>query len=158
MGGKEHAGEDFSLIENRFDENVRLMMDHAINPVKMIKRRGYSINELAKLIIEMSIPNIGEPDPRFDLIYIDGSHQASDVLLDATLSFQLLKLNGVLIFDDYNVIDETQTKFNIPKIAIDAFISVHENRIGTMVFNNDETNEMIPASDIYQLYLKKLTE
>jgi predicted O-methyltransferase YrrM len=37
----------------------------------------------------------------FDFIYVDGSHQAPDVLCDALLSFRLLKNNGVIAFDDY---------------------------------------------------------
>ena len=36
-----------------------------------------------------------------DLIYIDGSHLAKDVLSDAILSWKLLKPSGVMIFDDY---------------------------------------------------------
>ena len=37
----------------------------------------------------------------FDLIYIDASHYAPDVLSDAVLAFKLLKPGGILIFDDY---------------------------------------------------------
>jgi Methyltransferase domain len=38
---------------------------------------------------------------KFDLIYIDGSHTRDDVFIDALLSWKLLNVNGVLIFDDY---------------------------------------------------------
>jgi glycosyltransferase involved in cell wall biosynthesis len=37
----------------------------------------------------------------FDFIYVDGSHKCLDVYLDGTLSWQLLKPGGVLVFDDY---------------------------------------------------------
>jgi len=37
----------------------------------------------------------------YDLIYIDGSHYVDDVLTDAVLAFNLLKEDGILIFDDY---------------------------------------------------------
>ena len=37
----------------------------------------------------------------FDIIYIDGSHTADNVLADAVLSWSLLKKEGLLIFDDY---------------------------------------------------------
>src|SRR5579864_5528568 len=37
----------------------------------------------------------------YDFIYIDGSHLAPDVLLDAVLSWRLLKAGGIMIFDDF---------------------------------------------------------
>ena len=37
----------------------------------------------------------------FDFIYIDPSHQAPDILTDAVLAFKLLRLSGVMVFDDY---------------------------------------------------------
>lgn len=42
-----------------------------------------------------------EPEDQYDLIYVDGSHDAGDVIIDAFLSFNALKSGGVLIFDDY---------------------------------------------------------
>src|SRR5262249_23285982 len=53
---------------------------------------GYSQTELRKLPLES-----------FDIIYIDGSHDAADVLEDGMLSWRLLKDGGVLIFDDYRL-------------------------------------------------------
>ncbi|HEY1780049.1 MAG TPA: class I SAM-dependent methyltransferase [Roseiarcus sp.] len=38
---------------------------------------------------------------KFDFIYIDGSHTRDNVFIDALLSWKLLNVNGVLIFDDY---------------------------------------------------------
>jgi predicted O-methyltransferase YrrM len=37
----------------------------------------------------------------FDLIYVDGSHQCDDVVVDAIKCFQMLKIGGLMIFDDY---------------------------------------------------------
>ena len=37
---------------------------------------------------------------KYDIIYIDGSHEARDVLEDAVLAYRLLKIGGLLIFDD----------------------------------------------------------
>jgi hypothetical protein len=42
--------------------------------------------------------NAGES---FDYIFIDGSHFADDVMLDAVMAWQLLRKDGVLVFDDY---------------------------------------------------------
>jgi predicted O-methyltransferase YrrM len=41
------------------------------------------------------------PLESYDIIYIDGSHRAKHVFLDAALSWDLLKYGGLLIFDDY---------------------------------------------------------
>jgi hypothetical protein len=56
----------------------------------------------------------------FDFIYVDGSHVAKDVFLDAALSWDLLKPGGVLIFDDY----ELKGPAGEPKPALDAFLNV----------------------------------
>ncbi len=41
------------------------------------------------------------PNNSFDLIYIDGHHTIQSVLRDYVLSWPLLKIGGVMIFDDY---------------------------------------------------------
>jgi len=41
------------------------------------------------------------PFNSFDLIYIDGHHTIQSVLRDYVYSWPLLKINGVMIFDDY---------------------------------------------------------
>lgn len=37
----------------------------------------------------------------YDLIYVDGSHHTDDVIVDLVKSFEMLKVNGLLIIDDY---------------------------------------------------------
>lgn len=37
----------------------------------------------------------------FDIVYVDGSHFPDDVLRDAILSFELLRVGGYIVFDDY---------------------------------------------------------
>jgi hypothetical protein len=61
--------------------------------------------------------------PTYDIIYIDGSHIASDILTDAVLCHSLLKQYGLLIFDDYLW---TGTSKKTPKMAIDSFIDIYE--------------------------------
>lgn len=69
-------------------------------------------------------------DIKFDFILIDGSHHAEDVLLDACLSWKLLKQNGIIIFDDYvwkssgYTCVEPDAK---PSLAIDSFMSIYKN-------------------------------
>lgn len=63
----------------------------------------------------------------FDCVYIDGSHLVYDVLIDAILTWDLLKVGGTMIFDDYkwNLLSRTLC----PKVAIDLFISSFQSKI-----------------------------
>ena len=68
----------------------------------------------------------------FDLVYVDGSHLAADVLQDAVLSFRLLRSGGLLIFDDYLWIDDPGAPVNsyaIFKVVIDAVINLYRSRL-----------------------------
>lgn len=56
----------------------------------------------------------------FDIIFIDASHEAIDVLSDGVLSWNILNENGVLIFDDYKW-DKLENYHFRPKVSIDAF-------------------------------------
>jgi hypothetical protein len=38
---------------------------------------------------------------RFDVIYINGSHNSADVLADAAFSWPMIQDRGIIIFDDY---------------------------------------------------------
>jgi hypothetical protein len=57
----------------------------------------------------------------FDFVYIDGSHQAKDVLSDAVLCWRLVKPNGIDIFEDYEWSEFREPWLN-PKLVINAFI------------------------------------
>jgi predicted O-methyltransferase YrrM len=52
---------------------------------------------------------------QFDFIYIDGSHEAADVLFDAVNCWHLLRPEGIMLFDDYGGGDTV-------KPAVDAFL------------------------------------
>lgn len=60
----------------------------------------------------------------FDFIYIDGSHQTSQVLRDAVNADRFLKVGGMIAFDDYRWTDGSR---NTPSPAIDAFLRCFEN-------------------------------
>ena len=94
-GSVEHRNmsETISTIEDTFHRNISHSMNYRSNDVKFRKMKGTSATQLSKLLAT----GFGE---YFDLVYIDGSHQAADVMLDACLSFQLTKLGGTIIFDD----------------------------------------------------------
>jgi predicted O-methyltransferase YrrM len=71
----------------------------------------------------------------FDFIYIDGSHMAQDVLCDAVLAFRLLRVGGVIVFDDYiwfETLPEGKDPLRCPKPAIDAFVNLHFRKVDVL--------------------------
>lgn len=50
---------------------------------------------------------------RHDIIYIDGDHSCAGCLADSNLCWPLLKVGGVLIWDDYGMVCSIQTKLAI---------------------------------------------
>ena len=91
--------------EKVFRENVR--RSGRTNNIEVIK--GFSRRALRTLK-----PN------SLDLIYIDGDHTSKSVLMDAILSWDLLKDGGILIFDDYNWDFALPTEMR-PTFALDVF-------------------------------------
>ena len=108
-GSREHnlhiQQERVAGIEERFDHNVRTI--GAEN--RVIKYKGPSAEVMRTL-----------PLGHYDFIYIDGSHIVLDVLRDAVLSWDLLKVGGLLLFDDYGL-HLFRDPADDPKPAIDAF-------------------------------------
>lgn len=68
------------------------------------------------------------PKESFDVIYIDGSHLAQDVMVDAVLAFDLLKIGGIMVFDDYEWFTNWPAEIR-PKVAIDAFITAYRHQL-----------------------------
>lgn len=107
-GSDEHQDSDLlSKIEINFDTN----MDAVSNRLTKFKGTSYKFFD--------DCPN----DLLFDLIFVDGSHHSDDVLIDAIKSFQHLKVNGIMIFDDY-FWQIYPRKFDNPCIAINKFLRV----------------------------------
>jgi predicted O-methyltransferase YrrM len=92
-------------LEARFDHNVGLADRHG----QVRKLKGMSADVLATL----------EP-ASFDVIYVDGGHDAATVLLDGLLAWRLLKSGGTLIFDDY-LWEPQRPASGRPQLAIDLF-------------------------------------
>ena len=114
-------------VERRFDRNVSQALSLAEAPVDFRKCKQDSTQALSGFV--------GEGRQLFDLIYVDGSHTAPDVLTDAVLAFQLLRVGGVMIFDDYLWSMEAPLNvdpLNMPKPAIDAFTTVFMRKVRVM--------------------------
>ena len=130
------AKEEALIVEKRFDYNMQLAVNRSQNKTKYFKHKSQSHLVLSKMIAD----GVGD----FDLIYVDASHYAVDVLTDAVLSFKLLKAGGILIFDDYLWAGDENIVF-YPKIAIDSFTNIFSKHI-----------KLIPAP-LNQIYAVKIT-
>ena len=108
-----HAA-DFHEVERIFDYQVLVPFQG-----KVAKVKATSFEALTEF-------NRKTPTHLFQLVYIDGSHVAKDVMMDALLTWRLLEPGGILIFDDYAwdyYADPTLT----PRIAIDAFLALFQH-------------------------------
>lgn len=114
-GSDEHKelGLDFSKTEEHFRQNTARWRD------KIWLCKGRSETFLRQL------------EARFDIVFIDGSHNAWDVLTDAVLAWPLLRQGGVMIFDDYGW-DRFEDKARNPRAGIDAFTSCFEGHFTTL--------------------------
>ncbi len=110
-GSEEHTNIDFKEVEKNFEHNLNLSKH------KIIKLKGTSIQAYQSICLD-----------EFDLIYIDGSHTAPDVMTDAVMYFNLLKKGGVMVFDDYLWGKQLGVLHN-PKIAIDTFTSIYSEKL-----------------------------
>jgi predicted O-methyltransferase YrrM len=115
-------------LERRFDENVAL-----IDAGRVRKLAGRTRDRLPELLDEGAL---------FELVYVDASHRALDVLADAALSWQLLKPGGSMLFDDYGL--DQGDPLLTPTVAVDAFAQVVRG-----------TSEWLRAG--YQVRLRKLS-
>lgn len=103
--------EIISDVERRFDQNL---LNHR---ERLTKRKQTSLRFFG----------LDHPKEHFDLIYVDGSHRADDVLVDAVESFSLLKVGGIMIFDDY-LADYYERKDENPATAINLFLRLKKGR------------------------------
>jgi predicted O-methyltransferase YrrM len=117
---------DTGNSEARFDKNL------ARYETRLTKRKGSSLQVLPQLLDE---------DERFDVIYVDGSHFADDVLSDGINAWRLLKQGGIMIFDDLLWACYPRPRAN-PAWAINLFLKYHRGEY-----------DMLGAS--YQIILQK---
>jgi hypothetical protein len=150
QGGVEHrkggsAESDMDEVYKRFINNINVALairkTKGLPDCKVFIMKDRSDKALAKLFIQ---------EVKADLVYIDGSHQAPDVLCDAVLGWRLLGPRGLMIFDDYpwhEVREDGDIDIlRCPKIAIDAFTQIYFKKF-----------RIIPAN-LYQIYIQRKDE
>jgi predicted O-methyltransferase YrrM len=91
--------------EQRFDHNIALVDK---NRVEKIVAPTYE-----------ALPRLLADGRRFHFIYVDASHHVLDVIVDAALSWRMLRPGGVIVFDDYGIGGDPQRR---PTEAVDAFM------------------------------------
>lgn len=121
-------------VEDLFRRNIEI----ACQPEQYIEvLKGKSFKSLARLITEDKLNY-------FQVVYIDGSHTAPDVLTDACMAWPLLQPGGLMIFDDYHW--ELQLAIeDRPKLAIDAFTALFNSRIKTIFVGGQYIFQKIAA-------------
>ncbi len=146
-GGIEHqeggnVQTNMSAVEQRFHHNIQTANQRVEGNARVSIHKGYSDAVLTQLLAQ------GMRD-HFDFIYVDGSHQAPDVLCDAVLSFRLLRKGGVIAFDDYlwqETLPYGTDPIRCPKPAIDAFTNIYCRKV------------RIITAPLYQLYVQKISD
>jgi len=85
-----------------------------------------------------------------DVLYIDGGHDAPTVLRDLVIGFEIVKVGGLVICDDYLWNDPKFGGHQVlgrPKIAIDAFTTIYADKIAMVRFLSN-----------YQVYFQKIAD
>jgi hypothetical protein len=73
-------------------------------------------------------------EKEYDFIYIDADHTTVGVLMDAELSWPLLKSGGIMAFDDYLWGEELPVEL-APRLGIDLFLTRHDGEYTLLVQN-----------------------
>ena len=109
---------NFGLIEKAFDQNLsgfdfkKMKNDSVISMRKLLKENVY-----------------------FDFIYIDGSHNGEDILSDAIEAFKILKVNGLMFFDDFLQHDDNRILQSY--VGIEKFLSLYSDYLKIEYFQNN---------------------
>ena len=111
-GSVTHDPAEMPDVEARFDANLERLRNR-MPAARVTKVKSDSTTALARLICDGRAGS-------FDFIYVDGSHEGPDALTDAVLAYPLLRLGGLIAFDDYGWRRFPDVNDN-PKVAVDAF-------------------------------------
>lgn len=121
-GSVEYNNVNFTTIYNKFLTNVKTNTNYSPEKVMIFRKRS---DVFLLEITNMNQSVVCNNCLLFDIIFIDASHDSRDVISDSVLSWRLLKVGGILIWDDY--IWEKMPKMNErPKLAIDSFLLIFE--------------------------------
>jgi predicted O-methyltransferase YrrM len=118
-GSEEHAGIDFMAVYKRFLKNIA--------DLPMLNWAGLDVS--SHFAIQWN------DEDYYNFIYIDGSHQAPDVLIDAIFAWKMLEVGGIMVFDDYAWGNELPV-LHRPKPAIDVFMMIFAEKLTLLMIGN----------------------
>ena len=124
QGSIEHDRNAMPDVERRFDHNIDIAKGR-FPAISVHKMKGASQVALKRLSLEGH-------DASFDFVYVDGSHQAADVLSDLVLAYDLCRVGGLITCDDY-LWNFGQNPLLTPKIAIDAFTNCFTGKVAPVL-------------------------
>jgi len=103
------ANEDSIYIN--FTHNISFFQDK----IDFIIHRGYS---------QQILPTL---EDKYDFIYIDASHKADDTFIDAYYAHKMLKVGGLVIFDDFEWKDSNRPHVvDSPELGIRQFFTMYD--------------------------------
>lgn len=142
QGGVEHGRLNMVDAELAYQHNMQLQLSRYPN-VAMTKIKAASHQAMIDLLAQGYAGY-------FDFIYIDGSHEAPDVLFDALLAHRLARIGGVIAFDDYLWSPDqapNHKHYLLVKPAVDHYVNTYQQKLHVV--------QMLP---LYQLYVVKLAD
>lgn len=98
-----------------------------------VKKSGQTVD----IIVDRSFKALAQKivdQEQYDFIYVDGSHCADVVLMDACMAFPLLKSGGIMLFDDY-LWDHPEDHLDRCKMSVDAFVNMFAKKC-KLAFSN----------------------
>jgi len=116
-----HKSSKMTLIDvfnGSYEATFRKNLSNSGQTKRIRVMKGRSQVELRKL-----------PLNSFNIIYIDGSHTAKDVYVDSALSWELLKVGGIIIFDDYLWKKNDLPIDWRPQLPIDTFLTAFSEEL-----------------------------
>lgn len=105
--------QELPFVEQRFDRNLAAFGDR----VKKIKGRS-----------DVALGSMIPSENKYDLIYVDGSHERDAAMVDTLLAWQLLDSGGYLIWDDYGGGGKSPDSERVQS-AIDVFLTWHSSEL-----------------------------
>jgi len=112
-----HKEFDWNALEKYYDNRM-------VQYKNICKIKGYSADFLQ-----------GANEEYYDFIYIDGDHRADEVYKDATFGWRCLKSGGVIAFDDYLWVHDSNDPNLSPRKGIDKFLYKYENQYKLIIMD-----------------------
>jgi hypothetical protein len=114
--------------------SIDLWNDIAIEKVFDENLKDFKNLQKIKLDSIIALRKLKDTNREFDYIYVDGLHEGTHVLMDAIQSFKILKINGIMIFDDFMQYDKNLLYKSYEGIYY--FLKLFKKQIKILYFQN----------------------